>query len=610
MTVTNNPMRVSSRINSPEKLRKFRRHWSGERILKLLESSGGRLGVGWEIGVGKSYNIDDVIQLAIKKGRYDLVVSLSPTRQLIRERRWVENPPAGIKIVNLRPRPKKKCGRKRNRKWRKFEKMGLGLLGRQEICDKCPVVKCFWPDQYGKALRDARVIYATQAHLERSPFSIEQLKNWSRAESILVLIDEVDFVCKPLRRDILFRDIERFNETLMAYTQNFKKTKSLKRWLYLLDLLLKAPTKDLRSDQWKFPAISPGLSIRVQNFGYVMHGDDFKFVAYDLSKFGKSPLQSRERDKNGNISYSIQPFINCDVIIYSGTANHDFLKFRIGKDFSNPFKEYRFEHTKTDWYNISSRLGTRAFFVSNAPQILDFFAQLVTKRIYEGRRPLLIAKKRFIQFCEAELNRRLGDFGSGDIKVVKAGRSTDLSDKKVVPIINYGMVGINRFQDFDCAYCLTGYYVNERIVNSILQDIVASDQRVPIKIKTGGVPRRRKAKVIKYEHRFLDINKLAQMALNQQEMDVVLQAVGRVRPYTKPREVITFQCSDHPRLEYTQEFNNLEEARSYFSIPNRRNYNKSSNKARILEGKRKRWTQAKTAAKLGLNIRTIKRYWR
>ena len=244
-----------------------------------------------------------------------------------------------------------------------------------------------------------------------------------------------------------------------------------------------------------------------------------------------------------------QPLINCDSIIYSGTASSEFLQFRIGKAFANPFKNYSFKHKETVWYNIASRIGARSFFSSNLPQILDFFAQLIGKRVREGKRTLLIVKKRFVDTCKNELKKRLNDFGFSGIRIVKVGKKTNVTKRDIVPIINYGMIGTNRFEHFDCAFCLSGYYVNEHIINSILQDIVASDQHIPIKINTGGIPRRRTVTVINYKDRFYDVNRLAQLSLNQQEMDVVTQAAGRVRPYSKPREVITFQCSEHPRCK-------------------------------------------------------------
>jgi hypothetical protein len=365
----------------------------------------------------------------------------------------------------------------------------------------------------------------------------------------------------------------------------------------------------LRCDEWDFRGLPPSFVKKLQEIGQELYGMEFKFIGYDLIQFGKSILSSREILSRGDISFAIQPLINCDAIIYSGTASSEFLQFRIGKEFANPFKNFSFNHKETVWYNIASRIGARRFFSSNIPQILDFFAQLIGKRGREGKRTLLIVKKRFIDTCKIELKKRLKDFGFSGIRIVKVGKKTNVTKNDIVPIINYGMIGTNKFEHFDCAFCLSGYYVNEHIINSILQDIVASDQHIPIKIKTGGIPRRRTVTVINYKDRFYDVNRLAQLSLNQQEMDVVLQAAGRVRPYTKPREVITFQCSDHPSLTYTREFHNLGEARSFFSIPSRSEFKSQTTRQRVKEAKQQGMTQREASVKLGLSIRTIKRYW-
>jgi hypothetical protein len=52
--------------------------------------------------------------------------------------------------------------------------------------------------------------------------------------------------------------------------------------------------------------------------------------------------------------------------------------------------------------------------------------------------------------------------------------TTDLTAPAVVPLISSGTIGTYIFEDFDCAYCLTGYYVTEEVVNSSVQDLLAS----------------------------------------------------------------------------------------------------------------------------------------
>jgi len=246
----------------------------------------------------------------------------------------------------------------------------------------------------------------------------------------------------------------------------------------------------------------------------------------------------------------------------------------------------------------------------NSGQILDFFAGLVAKRLREGKRPLLLAKKCFCAFCARQMQERLRELGV-EVRVVINGWQADrLKDAKVVPLIHYGMIGTNLFQEFDGAYCLTGYYVTEEAINSILQDLLGSDMNLPLQISIEGSPFRRRAGVRNRKDRIYDLHTLAQHALNHQEMDTVLQAVGRVRPYTRPREVITFQCAEHPNFAYTREFNSIGEARKYFGISARRTAHTAELCIRIQEARNKGLKQIEAAERLGVGLRTIQRYWK
>ena len=144
------------------------------------------------------------------------------------------------------------------------------------------------------------------------------------------------------------------------------------------------------------PTFPIDWAVEVQARGWEAHDTRFRFLGHDLQQFGRSPLESRERHANGDLSFAAPPAVRGDVAIFSGTALPEFLRFRLGRDLACPFAGYRFGHPGTRWYNIASRLGMRAHFPGNADQILDFFASLVSRRLSEGRRPLLIAKKWFV----------------------------------------------------------------------------------------------------------------------------------------------------------------------------------------------------------------------
>jgi hypothetical protein len=596
-------------ISGPEKLNAFREEWDGEAILDLLKREDGRLSIDWPVGVGKSYNIDSVIEATVESGRYDLVIALFPTRRIIDERRWVQNPPDNVQIVNLKPRPSERCSSDFNRRWWKFEKNAMGVLGRSVLCGRCPSrFRCSWQVQYGKSLKGAQIIFGAQAHLERSPYFIDRLIQWSESERPLVIVDEANFIMKTFQRCIEIKKLKMFVDVLSKMGSG-RWGGFHEEWTFICDLLLKAPTNDLRSSDWRIPWFQSGWALAVQSKGYDMYGDAFYFPAFDLMHFCRSMLESRERAANGNILFAIAPAITADLLIYSGTSYQQFSEYRLGKDLSTPFKDYRFQHPETVWYNIASRLGMKQNFINNSTQLLDFFAALIVKRLQEGRRPLLIAKKAFCAFIAQEMEGRLGNMGF-DVQIVYEDWLADqMNDQKVLPLINYGMIGTNLFQEFDCAYCLTSYYVNEEAVNGILQDVLGSDMGIPLKISCEGRPLRRQVGALHPKDRDYDVHGLSQYALDHLEMGVVLQAVGRVRPYTKPREIVIFQCASHPDFPYTKEFISIGEAREFFGINGRRTVKKADLIVRVQDAKSKGMRQKEAAEYLGVSLRTIQRYW-
>jgi hypothetical protein len=197
---------------------------------------------------------------------------------------------------------------------------------------------------------------------------------------------------KPFQRRIEWNQLQIFIDVLDRLNPR-RWGKHNARWKYLCGLLLKAPTVDLRRHEWLMPSVYHDWSLAVQACGYGIHGDSFSFLAFDLVHFSRSPLESRERAANGDILFAVVPSVSMDFIIYSGTAHQQFSEYRLGSEFASPFKNYSFMHAETTWFNIASRLGARRYFMKNSDQILDFFAGIVAKRLREGRRPLLIAKK-------------------------------------------------------------------------------------------------------------------------------------------------------------------------------------------------------------------------
>jgi hypothetical protein len=256
---------------------------------------------------------------------------------------------------------------------------------------------------------------------------------------------------------------------------------------------------DLQEPGWEVPWLDQPWAAAVQRVGVQRYGETFRFLGYDLMQFAASPMETRRRGEGGDIQFSVRPYVG-DCIIFSGTTDREFARHRLGKDLASPFADYCFIHPETRWYNLASPIGSRKFFARHSPQILDFFAGLIAHRTSEGKRVLLVAKKYFLGLCADGLTERFAKLGIGLRVATRNWSAKQLEDPRITPLINYGMIGTNRFEQFDAVYCLTGYYVNETVVDQCLQDVTRQDLRLPIRIETSGHPRRRRAHLAEPDH--------------------------------------------------------------------------------------------------------------
>lgn len=564
--------------------------------------------IRWQVGVGKSYNMDLVIETAIRQDKYDLVLVMAPTRKIIDERKFIVNPPNDIEVINIRPRPVNLCGEERNKVWQSYEARNLSHLGKRHCCDLCPKrSECFWPSQYGKDLQGKQVVFATQTHLEHNPYFITHVKQQSNAEKVLVIFDEANVSLANYSRTITVSSIHQLMEATRKSNISSKHKSAINHYL---SCLLDAPSEDLQDkNAWHFPRLSANDMAQILTIGDEIFGDSFHNIIYDLQAFGYSNAESREKLPNGDIRFPASPFTSTsDVLLYSGTIHLSILKMRLGIDFYSPYDNYEFKGEGTTWLNLASATGASSNFIKNSPQILDAFTQLTIQRIREGKRVLLVSKKDHVGYCVKAMNQMLVEQGVNDIRVVHGEHYAENPDITLVPVIHYGVIGINQFEEFDCCYCLNSYYIPEDVLSDSIQDLRADSERIDVAITYSKKPRRRYGVVADDKHRFTDVAEVVNPMLQTLEMGCVVQAVGRVRPFTKTREVITYQSNDPLGTTYDIEFSNLAELREHFGLATKRTRSSNSMADNVMALSAKNLKQAEIAKQLGISVRTVRRY--
>jgi hypothetical protein len=457
----------------------------------------------------------------------------------------------------------------------------------------------------------------TQQHLELNPGFLSHLCGQTGAQHPLLLLDESDLLVKANRRELTPIVLERFIAAQVAVLAAADKPPPrLLKLLELTRLLAEATTADFQRGRWIVPRINGGTALAIQRAGRNLYGAAFHDPTFELAHFARSDRASRERTAEGAIAFTRPPELGDNFIIFSGSIAKELARYRLDPDHRrpgllSPLENHRFESPRTRWYNIASVEGAEKYFPRNARTLLNFFAEKIARNILAGRRTLLVARKKFRELCASYLTRRLSELEVGPVHIITGDWDrADLGDPRTLPLISYGITGVNLFEGFDCAYCLTSYYANVAAVAETVQDFDASSERFPLRIEIEGDPRRRRARLELPDDRATVLPRVAQWVLEQKEANVVVQAVGRVRPFTRPREVITFQCDQLPGVQYTWQCRGVSEARRFFRIETRRRSLADVRSVKARRLKALRLTNTRIAEEIGVSLSTVRRYLR
>ena len=318
----------------------------------------------------------------------------------------------------------------------------------------------------GKDLQGKQVVFATQTHLEHNPYFITHVKQQSNTGKVLVIFDEANVSLANYSRTITVSSIRQLMEATSKSDISSKHKSVINHYL---SCLLDAPSEDLQDkNAWHFPRLSTNGMTQILTIGDEIFGDSFHNIIYVLQAFGDSSAESREKLPNGDIRFPASPLTSTsDVLLYSATTHLSILKMRLGIDFYSPYDNYEFKGEGTTWLNLASATGASSNFIKNSPQILDVFTQLTVQRIHEGKRVLLVSKKEHVGYCVKAMNQMLVEQGVNDIRVVQGEHYVENPDITVVPIIHYGVIGINQFEGFDCCYCLNSYLRTRRCLERL-----------------------------------------------------------------------------------------------------------------------------------------------
>ena len=555
---------------SEERLESFRgAHLSTGSILDLLKHNK-HVQLKVPMGVGKTQAIDNLISSKETFNTFSRVIYLAPTHKILNERELKLKKYYKKKdYIILKPRPRTLCG-PLNSQWSIYEKNGLSLKGKEELCSICINKRtCNWRKPLTKKIKQKKIVLATEQNLIIDPLFLKKIENTSAANKSLFAFDEAKLANNLFHIKISKQQLRNFLDCLQILQRKAgRDTKIIQVWITQLKRLINSNHINLQKE-FNFISGLQNFALELQNIGVSKFGSEFRYIAYELESFKSSKKHERWWAPYGVLVYIARPFIENHTLFLTANTPPSYLADRFGIDnIYSPFQEIKFYHSKTTIYNIKNGAGAKKYFKKNKSHILNFFARLIRQNIINDKKTFLVSKEIFKADVAAYLKKVLLSWGleiefpidSISIAKIKTPSAT------VIPIIHFGEIGTNNLTDYECCYCVCSYNIPEQILSDAIQSTVPPSFKTKVKILLDS--KRNREPVVESKFWYSKIARVAKDYHFVFEIDPVLQAVGRCRFITKPREVILFQSYDfNSEFKTIVEFKTIKEAEGYFKLP-------------------------------------------
>jgi hypothetical protein len=593
------------RVILEDGLATFRREQiSPEALLGMVEKNVRAL-VRLPVGVGKSHAVDELLNYPDLYERFAIVIYAAPSWNILNERRVFPGAAdAMVPAMQLVPRPRKMCDKYAER-WEHYESLGCSSFAKATLCRECQELKqtalhCPWPDQFAR-IKDHQLLLMTEQQLVLNRGLIPLLRSQFREGRILVILDEARLLDTNFEVSVEFEDLVRFRAVL----DELEGSEAVERWLKTLGSLSSGSRLHERLD------LPPWLNrdaAKIQKAGIARFGDSFRYIGYDLALLAISDRAERWV-AGAQLRFVGRPYLGCHALILSAHLSADYVGERLGGGpLASPFESLSFQHSESRILNLRNRIGADRYFPKNSPQILDTVAVMLVRNIMRGVATVLVSRKKSKRMVAGGLEKRLAGWGVKARFVWEDGAALpEDPDPRVIPVIHYGILGVNDFTRYCAAYCVNGYYISSKALSDAVQESTPHRERATLKI-TSQPDRVRRATVEEGADPGGVLANTANIYLRKLELDPVVQAVGRVRFATLPREVVFFQMADlEPLIGPHAVVESLEELRRELQTPSAGDVDRYLQAQRIESALLTGATTAEVAADIGVSLRTARR---
>jgi len=398
---------------------------------------------------------------------------------------------------------------------------------------------------YYKMLEEARsadILIAQHSHLESIPTFLT-LATYGNHRRSLFIIDER---CKPIKeKSITLEDVVRNKDLMLDIIHKFAKQEGLfediglpaKGFYDLLGGIEKAIREEKDYEPREVLVSGKELYQLEKQIAFMVEDFDFTLLVNDLAYIGKT--KTRLRYEKGVMKYVQRPILppRAFIMWLSAISTRPYLEnlyqTTVDEVIGEQFAIQRPKDTIVQMINIRGGrrrvLGERRLRENLIKAVKEICRKEMGKKIafvtYKKK------KNNIIDLFQPNLEHRLMAIDSSCVEDIA------LLDESEIPVINYGLVGINTLADYDVLVELTGFFYNSRQIKRDIQ-IEYGDRPFEMEVKeieyvtsTGRVEKKKM-----WVYVDPDVNEYLR---NNQVADLI-QTEGRVLRGDKPKAIYRF----------------------------------------------------------------------
>lgn len=500
------------------------------------------------------------------------IVYLADTRAILEEFPEVRNYQTrkDSDVLVLQRRPGTLCGNL-DAEWSALEKSGNSEYARHTLCKICPNrSKCEWRTQFSReVIANRRVIFGVTDYLFLIPGFLHTFIEENTDRKTLLIVDEPGIVTKSSQVKIKATDLRKFRNALDQVNHSSSLVAERKEvaltWQSSCDSLLADPR--LVDRPLDFPPLGHDLVLNIQGVG-LTGNRNFKYLGHVLRAFGESHSRFKHFDAvSDSYVFANHPkFYSADVVLIGANLDEELVNLRLNQmSFRAVMPPCPPKHPQSKIINVGSSAGSKYNFTRHGDTVLQLTAHLIVELRKKSKKVLLISKKCFIDRIQKILPTLIHEISGDDIEITSTDFGADLlADPRKIPIINYGIVGVNAFEDFDYAICTNSFYLSPEVIHEKIYETLPEIRGVQFEIKI----RNGKRILVPTENIALESYyiRIANKILFLFETLPVEQAAGRVRYINFERTVILMNRSNF-NVPVDEELKTLADFRSYLGVP-------------------------------------------